>query len=290
MGSPYWMAPEVIEMQPPTSKSDIWSVGCLTVELFTGKPPYFNLTPMSALFHICADKVIPIGNPYNNITPDCLSFINECFQKDPKKRKSATELLQHPWFTNQTTQGEKIVPVSNQGEKSRSSRTLNREVSSPEVASPTLTRQESISIQEIEEVFENIDLDMMADEISRSVSAEAPSETSKSISISSPLPRGTDSSVSAPIQNDQNIHESEIIMNIQIITEATHNDGRITDTVLMGTIQHLYQAVTGSDKSYVNVITNNGLYPLVGVILIHIDNHNLCLLTLKVSLWMFSDS
>ena len=131
---------------------------------------------------------------------------------------------------------------------------------------------------------------MMADEISRSVSAEAPSETSKSISISSPLPRGTDSSVSAPIQNDQNIHESEIIMNIQIITEATHNDGRITDTVLMGTIRHLYQAVTGSDKSYVNVITNNGLYPLVGVILIHIDNHNLCLLTLKVSLWMFSDS
>lgn len=121
LGSPYWMAPEVIEMQPPTTKSDIWSVGCLTLEVFTGKPPYFNLTPMSALFHICADDTIPIENPYNNITPNCLSFIKECFQKDPKKRKSAAELLLHPWFTSQAIQGEKIIPVSNQAEKSNSS-------------------------------------------------------------------------------------------------------------------------------------------------------------------------
>ena len=78
-------------------------------------------------------------------------------------------------------------------------------------------------------------------------------------------------------------------MNIQIITEATHNDGRITDSVLQGTLQHLYQAVTGSEKSYMSIITNNGLYPLVGVILMHIDNHNLCLLTLKVIVRMFSD-
>lgn len=52
VGTPYWMAPEVIEMTSVTAAADIWSVGCLTIELLTGQPPYFDLQPMSALFRI----------------------------------------------------------------------------------------------------------------------------------------------------------------------------------------------------------------------------------------------
>ena len=52
MGTPYWMAPEVIEMTSVTAAADIWSVGCLAIELLTGQPPYFDLQPMSALFRI----------------------------------------------------------------------------------------------------------------------------------------------------------------------------------------------------------------------------------------------
>ena len=51
-GSPYWMAPEVIEMSPPTPAADIWSVGATIIELLTGKPPYFELQAMAALFRI----------------------------------------------------------------------------------------------------------------------------------------------------------------------------------------------------------------------------------------------
>lgn len=51
-GTPYWMAPEVIEMTSVTAAADIWSVGCLSIELLTGQPPYFDLQPMSALFRI----------------------------------------------------------------------------------------------------------------------------------------------------------------------------------------------------------------------------------------------
>lgn len=46
------MAPEVIEMTQVTAASDVWSVGCLILELLTGYPPYFDLQPMSALFRI----------------------------------------------------------------------------------------------------------------------------------------------------------------------------------------------------------------------------------------------
>ena len=52
VGTPYWMAPEVVEMTGLSPASDIWSVGALAVELLTGQPPYFDLHPMSALYKI----------------------------------------------------------------------------------------------------------------------------------------------------------------------------------------------------------------------------------------------
>ena len=52
VGSPYWIAPEIIEMSTPTAACDIWSVGCIVIELLTGKPPYYDLAPMAALFRI----------------------------------------------------------------------------------------------------------------------------------------------------------------------------------------------------------------------------------------------
>ncbi|KAK3236543.1 MAP3K epsilon protein kinase 1, partial [Cymbomonas tetramitiformis] len=52
VGTPYWMAPEVIEMCGASYASDIWGVGCTVIELLTGYPPYFDLAPMAALFRI----------------------------------------------------------------------------------------------------------------------------------------------------------------------------------------------------------------------------------------------
>jgi len=60
VGSPYWMAPEVIEQSGATSASDIWSVGCVVVELLEGKPPYGDLTPMQALWRIVQDESMRI--------------------------------------------------------------------------------------------------------------------------------------------------------------------------------------------------------------------------------------
>ncbi|KAF5835473.1 kinase-like domain-containing protein [Dunaliella salina] len=78
VGTPYWMAPEVIEMTQVTPASDIWSVGCLIVELLTGVPPYYDLQPMSALFRIVQDDHPPLPE---NITPLMQDFLMSCFQK-----------------------------------------------------------------------------------------------------------------------------------------------------------------------------------------------------------------
>ncbi|KAF9241075.1 hypothetical protein BU15DRAFT_87319 [Melanogaster broomeanus] len=83
VGSPYWMAPEVIEQSGATTASDIWSVGCVVIELLEGKPPYHFLDPMPALFRIVQDDCPPIPEGASPIVKD---FLLHCFQKDSKKQ------------------------------------------------------------------------------------------------------------------------------------------------------------------------------------------------------------
>jgi len=97
VGSPYWMAPETIEMQTPTTGCDIWSLGCTIIELLTGKPPYMELEPMSALFRIVQDPHPPLPR---GISESLKSFLLLCFNKDPMKRDSAEHLLSHQWLQN----------------------------------------------------------------------------------------------------------------------------------------------------------------------------------------------
>ncbi|EIE91454.1 hypothetical protein RO3G_16165 [Rhizopus delemar RA 99-880] len=82
-GTPNWMAPEVIELKGATTKSDIWSLGCTLIELVTGKPPYNDLLPMSAMFRIVEDDYPPL--------PEDIS-------ENPEERSSSKELQKHEWI------------------------------------------------------------------------------------------------------------------------------------------------------------------------------------------------
>ena len=97
VGSPYWMAPEIIEMAGATAACDIWSLGCTIIELLTGKPPYMELDPMAALFRIVQDDHPPLPDGCSKSLND---FLLQCFKKDPTQRKSAKQLLNHPWLRN----------------------------------------------------------------------------------------------------------------------------------------------------------------------------------------------
>lgn len=108
-GSPYWMAPEIIEMNGATPKSDIWSVGCTIVELATGSPPYFELESMAALYRIVQNDSPPIPE---GISPILKDFIMKCFQKEPFLRASADQLLKHRWLQTNTPLQKSIVSPS----------------------------------------------------------------------------------------------------------------------------------------------------------------------------------
>jgi len=100
-GSPYWMSPEIIELNGASPKSDIWSLGCTVIELLTGKPPYYDLDQMSALFRIVQDDFPPLPD---GITLLCKDFLMQCFLKEPLLRPSAAQLLKHRWISSQKKQ------------------------------------------------------------------------------------------------------------------------------------------------------------------------------------------
>ncbi|KAI1875210.1 hypothetical protein JX265_004268 [Neoarthrinium moseri] len=95
VGTPYWMAPEIIELSGATPASDIWSLGCTVIELLQGKPPYHHLQAMPALFAIVNDDHPPLPEGVSSAARD---FLIQCFQKDPNLRVSARKLLKHNWI------------------------------------------------------------------------------------------------------------------------------------------------------------------------------------------------
>lgn len=105
VGSPYWMAPEVIDQSGATTASDIWSVGCVVIELLEGKPPYHQLDPMPALFRIVQDDCPPLPEGASPVVKD---FLLHCFQKDVNLRVSAKKLSKHPWMVSARRQLEQM--------------------------------------------------------------------------------------------------------------------------------------------------------------------------------------
>jgi len=96
-GSVFWMAPEVVKQTSYTRKADIWSLGCLVVEMMTGQHPFPDCTQLQAIFKIGGAKATPTIPEH--ASEEAKQFLAQTFEIDHNKRPSADELMLSPFLT-----------------------------------------------------------------------------------------------------------------------------------------------------------------------------------------------
>lgn len=94
IGTPFWMAPEVIEEIGYDCVADIWSLGITALEMAEGKPPYGDIHPMRAIFMI-PQKPPPSFRDPNRWSTEFIDFVSLCLVKNPEERATASDLLEH---------------------------------------------------------------------------------------------------------------------------------------------------------------------------------------------------
>eukprot|EP01059_Diplonema_ambulator_P028116 TRINITY_DN46831_c0_g1_i1.p1 TRINITY_DN46831_c0_g1~~TRINITY_DN46831_c0_g1_i1.p1 ORF type:complete len:483 (+),score=84.26 TRINITY_DN46831_c0_g1_i1:36-1451(+) len=106
VGTPYWMAPEVVDAKPYDYAADIWSLGILGFEICDGQPPNIDMHPMRAM-KLTSKREAPKLKSRTEWSVECIAFMESMLRKEPSSRPTAKQLLAHPFLNR----GEGVDPT-----------------------------------------------------------------------------------------------------------------------------------------------------------------------------------
>ncbi|XP_065430399.1 death-associated protein kinase 2-like isoform X6 [Chrysemys picta bellii] len=114
-GTPQYIAPEVINYEPLSSATDMWSIGVITYILLSGMSPFQGETDAETLSNVVAGNYEFEEKFFSETTDMAKDFIRQLLVKEPRNRMSAAESLVHPW----------IKPLSRKQATNRSRSSIN---------------------------------------------------------------------------------------------------------------------------------------------------------------------
>ena len=126
-GTPMYMSPEAIKGQNEGRQGaiDVWSLGCVILEMSTGRRPWASLDNEWAIMYNIAQGNPPQLPNKEQLSEQGIEFLKRCFERDPKRRASAAELLCCEWILRirqQVVQGSEVQTPSSDSSSSHSSR------------------------------------------------------------------------------------------------------------------------------------------------------------------------
>ena len=128
VGTPFWMSPEVIMQTQHDGKADIWSLGITAIEMAEMVPPHNTVHPMRVLFLVPKEDPPKLTDQSQaRWTPSFHSFIDTCLVKDPLRRPSALELLNHPFVAKSLSVADVLHPLVLQAKSVKSAKSATTE-------------------------------------------------------------------------------------------------------------------------------------------------------------------